>query len=75
MSRDPFGIGRNIRRLRQARGKRVDELAYEAGIASVTWYLYERGRRNPRAAVVEKIASALGVSMRELLRDTKNDKI
>lgn len=60
-----FGI--NVRKIRQARGMTLEALANEVGLAYSYVGSIERGRRNPTLAVVERIASVLGVEPIKLL--------
>ena len=60
-------LGRNLRRLRQAKDLSQEAYAHEAGIHRTYVSDLERGARNPTIVVVEKLASALGVSASSLL--------
>jgi transcriptional regulator with XRE-family HTH domain len=60
-------LGRNLRRLRQAKSLSQEAYAHEAGIHRTYVSDLERGARNPTIVVVEKLASALGVSASSLL--------
>ena len=60
-------LGRNLRRLRQAKNLSQEAYAHEAGIHRTYVSDLERGARNPTIVVVEKLASALGVSASSLL--------
>lgn len=60
-------IGRNMKRLRAAKGWSQEELADQAGIHRTYVSGVERGVRNPTATVLDKLAVALGVKMSELL--------
>jgi transcriptional regulator with XRE-family HTH domain len=60
-------VGRNIRRLRQARGLTQEELAFEAEIDLTYLGGIERGRRNPSLLVMVRIAKALTARPAELL--------
>jgi transcriptional regulator with XRE-family HTH domain len=64
-------VGRNVRRLRKARGLTQEALAHGAEID--TRYLggIERGQENPSVAVVARIAAVLGVQPAELLVPTR----
>ena len=52
-------IGRNMKRLRDAKGWSQEELADRAGIHRTYVSGVERGVRNPTATVLEKLAVAL----------------
>lgn len=60
-------VGRNLQRLREARGWSQEVLAFESGIHRTYISGVERGVRNPTVEVLAKIASALGVPPAELL--------
>jgi transcriptional regulator with XRE-family HTH domain len=60
-------LGRNVRRLREAKGWSQEAYADEAGIHRTYVSDIERGARNPTITVVEKLASPLGVSAGSLL--------
>ena len=60
-------LGRNLRRLRQAKNLSQEAYAHEAGIHRTYVSDLERGARNPTIVVVEKLADALGVSAASLL--------
>jgi transcriptional regulator with XRE-family HTH domain len=60
-------IGRNMKRLRAAKGWSQEELADRAGIHRTYVSGVERGVRNPTATVLEKLAIALGAKMSALL--------
>jgi transcriptional regulator with XRE-family HTH domain len=57
----------NIRQLREARGLTQQQLAKLAGVPRPTWANLESGAANPTIAVLVKVASALQVSVEELL--------
>lgn len=60
-------VGRNIKAAREARGLQQDDLAHEAGIHVTYLSGVENGHRNMTLNVLERIASALGVSETELV--------
>ncbi len=60
-------LARNLRSLRTERGWSQEALADEAGIHRTYVSDLERGARNPTITVVDKLASALGVSVGRLL--------
>lgn len=58
-----------IRALREKLGLSQDEAAQKAGFKGRSaWNNFECGRREPRIATLEKIAAALGVKARDLLK-------
>lgn len=60
-------VGRNVRRLRNARGLTQEALAHGADIDTRYVGGIERGEENPSVAVVGRIAAVLGVHPAELL--------
>ncbi|HLG81919.1 MAG TPA: helix-turn-helix domain-containing protein [Bradyrhizobium sp.] len=60
-------IGLRIRELRQSRGLTLQELAEVSGLSTSMLSLVERGRASPSIGSLIVIASALGVSMSDLL--------
>ena len=60
-------LGRNLRRLREAKGLSQEAFAFEASIHRTYISDIERGARNPTITVVDKIAAALGVKAGQLL--------
>jgi transcriptional regulator with XRE-family HTH domain len=60
-------LGRNVRRLREAKGWSQEAFAYEADIHRTYVSDIERGARNPTIMIVEKLARPLGVTAGELL--------
>jgi transcriptional regulator with XRE-family HTH domain len=60
-------LGKNVRRLREARGWSQEDYADRAGIHRTYVSDIERGRRNPTITVVEKLAGPLEVNAGELL--------
>lgn len=60
-------LGRNVRRLREAKGWSQEEFADRADIHRTYVSDIERGRRNPTISVVEKLAKPLEVRPGELL--------
>ncbi len=60
-------LGRNLRRLRDAKGLSQEAFAHEANIHRTYISDIERGARNPTITVVEKIALALEVTASDLL--------
>lgn len=60
-------IASNLQNCREKSGKSVAALAEEIGIARGYWYEIERGEVNVTIDMLERIASALGVTVRDLL--------
>ena len=66
-------LARNIRQLREARGRTQAELARLAALPRATWTNLESGAANPTVAVLTKVALALQVSVEELLSEPRAD--
>ena len=60
-------LAANIRELREARGLSQQVASKMAGIPRPTWANLESGSANPTLAVVVRVASALQISIEELL--------
>lgn len=60
-------VGRNVRRLRLAKGLTQEQLAFESKIDLTYVGGIERGRRNPSILVIARIAAALGTEPANLL--------
>lgn len=59
--------GRNVRRLRGAAGLSLADLAAACGISKTTLHGIEQGEGNPTLSTLWALATALGVSLGELL--------
>jgi transcriptional regulator with XRE-family HTH domain len=59
-------IGERVRGLRAAQGLSLDALAGRSGVSRSMISLIERGESSPTAVVLEKLASALGVTLASL---------
>ena len=69
--RSPAAFGRRVKELREARGLSQQALAMAAGLSiSVVAQLEQGLRADPRLSTAVALASALGVSMDELLRES-----
>src|SRR5687768_2397798 len=60
-------IARNVKQLRDARGFTHAQMAKLAGLPRATWTNLESGAANPTVSVLHKAASALQVTVEELL--------
>jgi transcriptional regulator with XRE-family HTH domain len=60
-------LAKNLRQLRQERGCSQEAFADEAGLHRTYISDLERGARNPTIIVVDKLATALGVTPGRLL--------
>ena len=56
-------IGRRLRELRAAAGLSLDALAHKSGVSRSNISLIERGQSSPTAVVLDKLSSALSVSV------------
>jgi transcriptional regulator with XRE-family HTH domain len=61
-------VGKNVRRLRLARGLTQEKLAFEAELDLTYIGRIERGRRNPSLLVMARIADALSAPLTDLLK-------
>ena len=61
-------VGRNVARIRRAKGLSQEELAEQSGFSQQYLSDLERGKRNPTVVTLYELATALGVSHVELVR-------
>lgn len=66
-------LGKNIRRLREARKWSQEELADQAGLHRTYISGIERGIRNPTIQIVEDLARALNTTASMLVHKTGDD--
>jgi transcriptional regulator with XRE-family HTH domain len=64
----PTRLGANIAQLREARGMTQQQMARLAGVPRATWANLESGNANPTLSVLHRAATALQVTMEELIR-------
>ncbi|MBB5075270.1 helix-turn-helix domain-containing protein [Nonomuraea endophytica] len=64
---DPREVGQRVRRLREARGVSLSELARRAGIGKATLSGVETGQRNPTLETLWAITAQLGVPIAAIL--------
>jgi transcriptional regulator with XRE-family HTH domain len=64
------GIGRRLKRLREARGFTQEALAEKVGTSRVTIARIETRNRRPSIPMLQKLARALGVEVEDMLADT-----
>lgn len=62
-------VGRNVARLRRAKGLSQEELAERSGFSQQYLSGLERGQRNPTVVTLHELARALGVGHVELVTD------
>jgi transcriptional regulator with XRE-family HTH domain len=60
------GVGRQVKRLREAKGWSQTRFAVEAGMSVSGISMIENGHRNLSTATLAKLAEALGVEVRDL---------
>ena len=60
-------VGLNLQKLRRERGLSQEELAHRANIHQAYLSGVERGKRNPTATVLQRIAEALGADIEDLV--------
>lgn len=60
-------IARNVRQLREQRDQTQQQMSRLAGIPRATWSNIESGAANPTLAVLHRVATALAVTIEELL--------
>jgi len=61
-------VGRNLARIRNAKGLTQEALAERSGFSQQYLSGLERGRRNPTIVTLYELAQALGVDHLDLLR-------
>ncbi|HVK68583.1 MAG TPA: XRE family transcriptional regulator [Polyangium sp.] len=60
-------LAKNVKQLREARGFTQQQMAKLGGVPRATWAHLESGEANPTLAVLNRAATALQVSIEELL--------
>jgi transcriptional regulator with XRE-family HTH domain len=60
-------LGLNLKQLREARGATQAQMAKLAGLPRATWANLESGASNPTLSVLDRVASALQVTLEELV--------
>jgi transcriptional regulator with XRE-family HTH domain len=73
MDRIHSNLGENVRRLREARDLSQQRMAELSGIPRPTWASLESGAANPTLSVLTRAATALNVSIEELLSTPRTD--
>ena len=63
-------IGQAIKKYRLLKGLTQSELSHLSGVVIGTLKQYERGRNKPKVASLQKIATALGITVNDLLPNT-----
>jgi transcriptional regulator with XRE-family HTH domain len=60
-------LGQNLKQLREARGATQAQMAKLAGLPRATWANLESGASNPTLSVMDRVATALQVTLEELV--------
>lgn len=60
-------LGQNLKQLREARGATQAQMAKLAGLPRATWANLESGASNPTLSVLDRVASALQITLEELV--------
>jgi transcriptional regulator with XRE-family HTH domain len=68
-------VARNVRRFREERQLSLSEVGRRAGLAKQTVASLEAGAGNPTVDTLERLANALGVSLRALLTEMGTDML
>ena len=66
-------VGRNVKRIRQAKGLTQEQLAEHSGFSQQYISGLEQGRRNPTVVTLYELSTALGVSHMELVRPAEGE--
>lgn len=64
---DLMTLGHRIRHFRTERGLTLDQLGERVGLAGSQLSLIENGRREPKLSTLQKVATALGLQLTDLL--------
>lgn len=67
-------VGRKITELRTAQGISLTNLAKRSGIAQSSLSYIESGKAQPTVETVEKICTALGITLSEFFSDTQEQE-
>lgn len=63
----PKALGKKIQKRRQEIGLTQEDLAYKVGISRAYMGYIEQGRYAPSLEVLEKVAKALGMGLKDLM--------
>lgn len=75
LSEVTMAIGENIKRAREHKGLKQEEVAEKAGIPLSTYKNYEHGKQPPPGDRIGAIARALGVSADEIVFDESERQV
>ena len=62
-------VGRNVRRVRVAKGISQERLAFDSGVDRSYLGGMERGEENPTVDVLDRLAATLAVQLKEFFAD------
>lgn len=65
-------VGRNVRHFREEKGLTQEQFAERSGFSQQYLSGLERGHRNPTVVTVYELATALGVSHLDLLKNRRS---
>jgi len=68
-----FALGRVLRRIRQAQGRTLQEVADTAGVSMAYLSEVERGRKEISSELLAVICRALGIALPDLLEEVRAD--
>ena len=66
--------GQRLRRLRRERALSQQDVERTTGVAQATLSDLEQGKRGARASTLRKLAEALGVEPRELMKEEEEER-
>lgn len=66
-------VGLNVQRIRREQALSQEELSFRSGFTRSYLSGLEAGRRNPTILSLAKVASALGASVEDLIRQQRTD--
>ena len=70
-----YAVGSAIRRLRLARGLTLREVSQSSAISLPYLSEIERGRKEPSSEIIQTVCAVLGITLRELMRETDAELI
>lgn len=75
LSDGPPAVGSKLQEIRKAQKLSLDELSKRAGVSKSMLSEVERNQANPTVGVLWRLASALGISLTDLLGNAPADKV
>jgi transcriptional regulator with XRE-family HTH domain len=70
-----YAVGSAIRRLRLARGLTLRQVSQSSAISLPYLSEIERGRKEPSSEIIQTVCAVLGITLRELMRETDAELI